>query len=413
MQIKVLILCLLYAPCVSSLNRPIYENVSGDWAHATLQSMTLKEKIGQLFMVAAISAEEQSEEELASSLLKCPYKMDKDYIITLIEQYHIGGLLFLYKSTPSKQIDATNYYQGLSKVPLLIGQDCEWGLSMRLYETIQFPRNGELGRLKNKQLIYDVGLEIGHQCKAIGVHINFSPVVDVNTNPRNPVIGSRSFGDDPYQVAQSGLLMMHGLQDAGVLACAKHFPGHGDTNVDSHFKMPVIYHSFERLSGVELVPFRHLIDGGVCGVMSAHLSVPGIESEIARPSSLSYRVVTDLLEMQLNFKGLKITDGLGMQALTNQYAPGEIELEAFLAGNDILLCPLDVPKSVALIEQAINEGKISLGNLEKRVLKILKAKEWARCHISKSINKENALRAIFTPQARELQKLVFQEISMS
>lgn len=386
---------------------PCYENVHGDWARATLQSLTLREKIGQLFMVAAISSTEQSEEALASSLLECPYRMEQEYIKYLIEEYKVGGLIFLYKSTPIKQIDAINYYQGLSKIPLLIGQDCEWGLSMRLYDTMQFPRNNALGALKDKQLIYDLGFEIGKQCKAIGVHINFSPVVDINTNPANPVIGRRSFGDTPDLVAECGLLMMHGLQDAGILACAKHFPGHGDTNVDSHFLLPVINHSIERLKSIELMPFRHLIDGGVAAVMSAHLAVPAIESESGRPSSLSRACVKQLLEDEMHFNGLKITDGLGMQAITNHYAPGEIELESFLAGNDILLCPLDVPKAVELIEGAIKEGKILLDDLEKRVLKILKAKEWAQCQTHNVISKNLLASALFDAHACELQKVLF------
>lgn len=390
---------------------PYYENVQGDWARTTLQSLTVREKIGQLFMVAAISSEEQSEESLASSLLKCPYKMDQAHIEYLIKEYKIGGVIFLYKSTPEKQIDLTNHYQELSKTPLLIGQDCEWGLSMRLYNTIQFPRNLLLSKMQDKQLIYAVGREIGRQCKAIGVHINFAPVVDVNTNPKNPVIGTRSFGDDPHRVAHAGELMMRGLQDVGVMACAKHFPGHGDTSVDSHFALPVVQHDMERLNSVELVPFRCLIDAGVCGVMSAHLAIPALEAESGRPATFSYCVMTHLLENELHFKGLKITDGLGMQALTNHYAPGQIELQALLAGNDILLCPLDVPKAVVLIEQAIERGKFSIDELEKRVLKILKAKEWAGIQISKSINKEDALRAIFTPQAYELQKKVNEEVA--
>lgn len=401
--------CIIISSSLLAL-QPCYESVQGEFARAALQSLTLREKIGQLFMVVAISSPEQSEEALASSLIQCPYRMDQEYIEYLIKEFHIGGIIFLYKSTPSKQIDMTNHYQAVSKIPLMIGQDCEWGLSMRLYDTLQFPRNGALGALRDKQLIYELGLEIGKQCRAIGVHINFSPVVDVNTNPNNPVIGTRAFGDMPELVSECGLLMMRGLQDAGILACAKHFPGHGDTNVDSHCALPVINHSFARLSSVELVPFRHLIGGGVAAVMSAHLDVPAIESENGRPSSLSHAIVTQLLEHDLQFNGLKITDGLGMQALSNKYCPGEIELQAFLAGNDILLCPLDVPKAVEKIEQAINEGKISIAELEKRVLKILKAKEWAIGQSCKSIDKELAIRAIFTPQAYALQKVLFEQI---
>lgn len=392
---------------LSNASKPCFESVCGDWARKTLQSLTLRQKIGQLFMVAAISCEDQKEEALAASLFKCPYRMDQSYIEYLIREYGVGGIIFLYKSMPEQQIDCTNHYQAISKIPLLIGQDCEWGLSMRLYDVIEFPRNNALGALFDKSLLYEFGLEVGKQCKAIGVHINFAPVIDVNTNPLNPVIGRRAFGDTPELVAECGLRVMQGLHDAGVLACAKHFPGHGDTSVDSHSDLPVINHSLTRLANVDLMPFKRLIDGGVSGVMSAHILVTALNEHENVPTSVSHRCVTQLLEHELGFKGLKITDGLGMGALMRYYQPGEIELRAFLAGNDILLCPLDVPKAVSLIEQAIHNGKISEHDLEKRILKILKAKEWAGCHRFTPINKQDARAALFAPHALKLQKRLF------
>ncbi|MCL5875114.1 MAG: hypothetical protein M1114_01445 [Candidatus Dependentiae bacterium] len=394
-------------------SNPVYEQCSGVWAKEILSSLTLQEKIGQLFIVAAASCFEQQEEALATAMFKSPYTMDPDYIKKLITQYHIGGLIFLYKSTPDKQIDAINEYQALSKVPLLISQDCEWGLSMRLYNTTVYPRNDLLGMLADKSLIYDLGREIARQCRAVGVHMNFAPVVDINNNPNNKVIGSRSFGGDAYQVADAALLMMQGLQDERVLACAKHFPGHGDTSIDSHFDLPIVLHDMKRLEELEMIPFKHLIDHGVASVMSAHLAIPKLEKDAQRASSLSYTIVTDLLEHELQFSGLKVTDALGMGAITKNYAPGQAELEAFLAGNDILLCPLDVPQAIDLVEQAICDGKITEEELDRRVLKILKAKEWSGAARFEFIDKERVLEALYSSSALSLQKMLETAVSLS
>jgi len=388
---------------------PRYNNTKGDWARRILASLTLREKIGQLFMAPTASSFEQPEEALASLMMKCPYNMDPDYIKKLITEYKVGGLIFLFKSSPSKHIDALNEYQSLSDVPLMIGLDAEWGPSMRLYETLRFPFNMTLGALENKRQIYELGREIGRQCKLLGIHINFSPAVDANNNPDNPVIHFRSFGEDPIKVGDAGLLMMQGLQDEGVMACAKHFPGHGDTGTDSHFELPVILHTLERLKQIELPPFKKLIDAGVCAVMNAHLAIPVLEKEANRASSLSRAITTELLEKELQFTGLKITDGLGMEALMRHFTPGQIELEAFLAGNEILLCPLDVPAAVELIEQAIKDGKVSMADLDSRVLKILTAKEWAGCHKRTVIDKKKAEAELITPSGKKLKERLYQE----
>lgn len=388
---------------------PAYETVEGDWAEKTLSAMTLQEKIGQLFMVATTSSFEQQEEALASMLVKCPYKMDHEYIRSLIERYHIGGLIFLFKSTPEKQIVCMNNFQRLSKTPLLIGQDCEWGLNMRLYDTVRFPRNMTLGALPDKNLIYELGCEIGRQCKAIGVHIDFGPVVDVNNNRGNPVIHDRSFGENAEAVAQAGALMMKGLQEQGVMACAKHFPGHGDTTADSHVDLPLIAHDKERLHSVELVPFKKLIQQGVCAVMSAHVAIPALEPQKNCAATCSRAIVTDLLEKELGFRGLKITDGLGMEALTKHYAAGDIEYNAFVAGNDILLCPLDVPAAAAKIEEAIQSERISEADLNRRVLKILRAKQWVGCNEQRTINPEKALAQLRTTYAQKLKEKLYEQ----
>ncbi len=386
---------------ISYCNPPFL--ASDKWAEETLQSLTLKEKIGQLFMVAAASSFDQPDELLASAMQKSPYKMDEEYITKMIQEYNIGGIIFLFKSEPEKQIYFTKKYQSLSKIPLLIGLDAEWGLSMRLEKVVRYPKNMTLGAIQNEQLIYQMGYEVGKQCKAIGVHINFAPVVDVNNNPKNPVIHDRSFGDDPKRVAQLAKLYSQGLQDAGVIACAKHFPGHGDTDIDSHFDLPVIKHNRIRLNNIELYPFKELISSGVSAVMTAHLSVPELDPSPNLPSSLSYSVVTQELKKNLGFNGLVITDGLGMQAITKYYKPGELELQAFLAGNDILLCPLDIPAAIEKIEAAIKSGLVSEEELNLRVLKILKAKKWA-------LNRQDEINTDFLtrPQAYILQKRLYE-----
>jgi len=358
-------------------------NVS--WAHKTLARLTLKEKIGQLFMVAAISDTVQN----PGFLEHAPYTMDCAYIKQLITNYHVGGVIFLGLSTAQKQYELTQEFQQLSTIPLLIGQDLEWGLHMRLRDTIQFPYALTLGALQNNELIYQLGKEIGRQCQAIGVHINFAPVADINTTPRNPVINHRSFGDNPENVCKKTTVFAQGLHDAGIIACAKHFPGHGDTDVDSHYDLPIIRHSIERLHSVELTPFKHLIKNNIPAIMTAHIAVPALEKQSNVPASLSYDIVTGLLKNELEFSGLVITDGLGMQGVTKNYEPGYVELNALLAGNDILLCPVDVPRAVELIMHAIESGQFSEEELDARVLKILSAKEWVLTERKNNITSYN------------------------
>ena len=404
-----MIACLLCTSVHTAV--PPFLEYKSIWAEQTLQSMTLQEKIAQLFVVAAISDDEQPTELLASSLWSSPYKMDEEYVAILIEKYHVGGVIFLYNSTPKKQMALTKKFQELSKVPLLIAQDAEWGLSMRLDKdpdaVVRYPRNMTLGALTDEKLMYDYGFEIGRQCAALGVHLNCAPVVDVNSNPENPVIHDRSFGDDPQRVAHYGALVMKGLQDAGIIACAKHFLGHGDTSIDSHLALPKIDHPLERLEAVELLPFRKLIQEGVGSVMIGHLLVPLFDA--AQPATMSSGIVTDFLKNTLNFQGLVITDGLGMRALTNFYKPGELEFRAFLAGNDILLCPLDVPNAIARIEEAININMISERELDARVLKILHAKAWVLEH-QRSLQDDDEAQVqqfLIRSEAYALQEMLF------
>lgn len=405
-----IIITTFFFPIISQ--KPPFLANNNQWAEKTLASLTLQQKIGQLFVVAAASNFDQPNELLASSMFASPYKMDEEYVNALIKNYHVGGVIFLYKSDPKKQMALTEQFQKLASIPLLIAQDSEWGLSMRLdgdpEKVVRYPRNMTLGAITDENIIYDIGYEIGQQCAAIGVHMNCAPVVDVNNNPENPVIHDRSFGDDPERVAQYGALFAQGLQNAGVIACAKHFPGHGDTTVDSHVALPVIKHTKERLEAVELVPFKKLIDNGVSAIMTAHLAIPALDATPHQPSSMSYEIVTEKLKNSMNFQGLVITDGLGMQAITNHYKPGELELAAFLAGNDILLCPLDVPRAAMLIEKSVQSGKILQTDLDERVLKILQAKAWA-FEQQKNYKQKQTQDFLIRPEAYALQKKAYQQ----
>lgn len=339
----------------------------------SLEQLTLDQKIGQLFMVAAVV-----DEEIAKDFMQCkPYRLDKEYIEYLIMQYHIGGVIYLGKSDAEKQIQRTQHFQRLSTIPLLIGQDLEPGRVGigRLDNMKSFMNNQQLGQQNDLAITYQTGVEIGNLCKQLGVHINFAPVADVNNNPNNPVINDRSFGDNPELVIQHAIAFAQGLQNVGIIACAKHFPGHGDTNVDSHYDLPLIPHDKTRLHNIELYPFKKLIAAEIPAIMVGHLEVPAFENKEKLPSSLSKKIVTDLLQNELGFKGLVITDSLHMYGVTKYFNPGEYELYGLLAGNDILLCPFDVPAAVAAIKQAITDNLITEKKIDYHVAKILRVKQ--------------------------------------
>ena len=328
------------------------------WVDGVYQNMTLDEKIGQLFMVQVFSDKGVAH---------------KNEILQLIKEQHIGGVIFS-KGGPVRQAKLNNELQKASKIPLLVGMDAEWGLSMRLDSTYAFPWNMTLGAIKNNALIEQTGKHIGEHCQRLGVHFNFAPVVDINTNPNNPIIGNRSFGEDRDRITQQSLAFMKGMQGAGVLANAKHFPGHGDTDTDSHKTLPTIGFTAQRIDSVEIYPYRELIKEGLSSVMVAHLNVPALEPRDGYPSSISKNIVTNILKDSLGFKGLIFTDALNMKGASNFSAPGDIDLAAFLAGNDVLLISENVKLAVAKISQALSDGLFEESRLEHSVKKILMAK---------------------------------------
>ncbi|MCB0402291.1 MAG: hypothetical protein KDD41_09430, partial [Flavobacteriales bacterium] len=339
---------------------PPFLSMPTPWADSVFQTLTPDERIGQLFMVAAYSNKSQTH---------------VDEIQQLIDTFKIGGLIFM-QGGPVRQANLINQYQERSKVPLMVSIDGEWGLAMRLDSTVKYPWQMTLGAIQNEQLIYDMGVHIGEQCKRLGIHVNFAPVVDVNVNPKNPIINARSFGEDRVNVASKGIAYMLGMQSVNVMANAKHFPGHGDTDKDSHKSLPVINHSRERMDSIELFPFKKLIDNGLASMMVAHLYIPAYVQEANTATTLSKEVVTDLLQDSLGFQGLIFTDALNMKGVSSYYEPGMVDVKALLAGNDILLFSGDVGKAIEEIHKAIERGELTREEIDRRCLKVLRAKEW-------------------------------------
>lgn len=388
--------------------------LSQTWAEKTLNSLNLRQKIAQLFIVATVSNHNQPTPALVNSLNACPYPVDPAYIETLVTEYGVGGIIFLYKSDPHTQLVYTKSLQNKAAIPLLVAQDAEWGMAMRLdikpELIVNYPRNLALGALQDISLIEQVGYAIGRDCKAIGVHLNLAPVVDVNNNPKNPIIHTRSFGDNPERVTECSLAYLKGLRSAGVMSCIKHFPGHGNTATDSHTSLPLLPFTLEQLQHTELYPFKHIISHDhPDAVMIGHLAVPALTGDDKQPATFSSLIIA-LLKKEYAFDGLIITDGLGMGALTQQYKPGEIELNAFLAGNDILLCAVSVPRAIDLIEKAVQEGLVAENDLNDRVLKVLRAKEQYVLPNLKLIEKpiEDILSYLTRAEAQMLQKQVYQ-----
>lgn len=389
---KTFLLSILLATLLQGARAQRAEFLNGPtpWADSVFQSMSIDEKIGQLFMVAAWSDPKHKSYDNAS-------------IQSLIQKYHIGGIIF-FQGSPVRQAQLTNRYQNLSKCPLLISMDAEWGLGMRLDSTISFPRQMTLGAASNDQLTYDFGVEMSRQLKRLGVHVSFSPVLDINNNPKNPVISNRAFGEDRELVTRRGLMYMKGLQDHRVMAVAKHFPGHGDTDTDSHKDLPVIPHSRARLDSLEFYPYRALIAKGLTGSMIAHLYVPALDTTKNLPSTLSPAIINGALRKDLGFEGLVFTDALNMQGVAKFWKPGDMEVQAIKAGNDILLFPMNVPLAVERIKLALNNGELTIQDIDEKVLRILRAKEWVGAHEFTPIETKGLYNDLNSPEALVLQE---------
>ena len=331
-----------------------------DWTQEVMSQMTIEEKVGQLFMIRAFSKDDP--EHIA-------------FVKSQIKNYHVGGICF-FQGDPLRQTKLVTEYQKLSDRPLLIAIDGEWGLGMRFPDqAISFPRQITIGAIRDNQLVYRMGREIGRQCKLLGINVNFAPDVDINNNPNNPVINMRSFGEDRDNVTAKAYSYMRGMQDVDVMSCLKHFPGHGDTDVDSHKDLPIIPHNRARLDSIELYPFQQLVKQGATSVMVAHLNVPALDDRENRPTTLSGPTIVDVLRKELGFDGIVYTDAMEMKGVTKHFDPGVADLEAFLAGNDVILLPEDIAQGYKQVLDAVNNGTISMERLDQSVSRILRTKE--------------------------------------
>lgn len=378
-----------------------------------LAQMTDEEKAASLLIVAAVSNEEKNETLIEQWKAWANYRLDKAYIEDLIKNHHIGGIIFYGSNTsPEEQRKLTDHYQSLSKNRLIIALDIENSLRNRLDRkcVINFPCAMTLGAIQDKKLLKKLGYELGMQLKQLGVHWTYGPVADVNTREENPIIGFRSFGSDPQKVSESAIAIMKGLQAAGIYACAKHFPGHGDSITDSHMELPIIPHGIGRLYCVELEPFRELIKAGVKSIMTAHLEVPALEPEKGKPSSLSHNIVTKLLKQTMKFKGIIVTDAMGMKGASNytqgkESLPGESAVLALEAGNDAILCSVDPIADIKAIVAAVRSGRISQKEFDEKVLKMLKAKMQMFRHEAQS--SESLEKSLQSKEARALKKELY------
>ncbi|MCO4293407.1 glycoside hydrolase family 3 protein [Solitalea sp. MAHUQ-68] len=330
------------------------------WADSVFKKMSRKKRIAQLFIVPVYS--NQTKEK-------------QDSITALIQKYQAGGII-TFQGGPVRNALLLNRIQKGLKVPALVTTDGEWGLAMRLDSTVSYPFQMTLGAIQNNELIYEMGKQMAAQFKRAGIQMNFAPVVDVNNNIKNPVINFRSFGENKYNVAEKGIAFMKGMQDGGLLATAKHFPGHGDTETDSHYDLPQLNFSKERLDSLEMYPFKQLIAAGIGGVMVAHMNIPSLDSTKNLPSTLSKPIVTTLLKDNIGFKGLVFTDAMGMKGVVKYHPKGEAAVMATIAGNDMLEMVENLPESIKAVRKAIRRGEISRKDINERCKKVLAAKYW-------------------------------------
>lgn len=331
------------------------------WVDSVYNSLSKKERVAQLMIIRAHSNLGQDH---------------VDGVTKLIKKYNVGGLCF-FQGGPARQANLTNFYQSITKTPLMITIDAEWGVGMRLDSVQNFPRQLMMGAMPQnqaQQAVYSFGKAVANQCKRLGIHVNFAPVVDVNNNPNNPVINDRSFGENKNKVANYGAWYTKGMQDQNVMACAKHFPGHGDVAVDSHLDLPIITKSVSELQQLELYPFKKLVDEKVGSVMMAHLYLPSIDSTANQASSLSKNAVTNLLKKEMGYNGLTFTDALEMKGVSKFYPAGQASVQSLIAGNDLLCLPGDVKGSIKKVIRAIRKKEIEKTDFEARVKKVLLAK---------------------------------------
>jgi beta-N-acetylhexosaminidase len=361
-------------------------NHQNHWVDSVFNKMNRRKKIAQLFFVRAHTDKGKAYEDSVASIIK---------------NEQVGGLVF-FQGGPVRQANLINRYQKLVSVPLIIAMDGEWGVGMRLDSTISYPYQMTLGAIQNNQLLYKMGQQVAYDFKRLGMQMNFGPDMDINNNPNNPVINYRSFGDNKYNVAEKGIAYLKGMQDEGLLTTAKHFPGHGDTNVDSHLDLPVLPFSRKRLDSLEEYPFREAIKAGISGVMIAHMNIPALDSTKRLPSTLSRPIVTGDLKDSLHFKGLVVSDAMEMKAVTKYFPNGEADVKAFLAGNDILELSENSELAIKLIRKVVRRDEISTAEFEARVKKVLAAKYWAGLNHYHDVSTKNLTEELNRVSEKEL-----------
>ena len=349
---------------------PFLKLINHPWVDSVMNSLTLREKVAQLIWVPAYSNRETGYDVMLSSM---------------IEKNQVGGVVF-FQDKSVKETEMINWFRNITKVPLIYAMDGEWGLGMRLEGVTRFPFQMTLGAIADDSLIYRMGQSVGEQFRKAGIFINLAPDADVNNNAANPVINYRSFGENPSNVSRKAIMYMKGMQDKQVLAVGKHFPGHGDTGTDSHYDMPVINHDRARLDSVELAPFRSLIAAGISGIMPGHLSIPALDPEKDKPTTLSYPIITELLKNELGFRGLVISDAMNMQGLTKAKQPGEADAAALAAGLDVLEFVQDPEKAINAIMEKINNKEITPESVNEKCRKVLAVKYWTGAFRSDSLS---------------------------
>lgn len=363
-MVRKLIVCWLFCLVAVSLSAQYRTSLqAGAWVDSVFKKLSPDEKIAQLMVVRGSAIDPAT---------RRPVFYTKE-VEEQVKKYNVGGIC-MFQGGPVAQANFINYMQSIAKTPIMICIDGENGLGMRMDSVQPLPRQLMLGAMNNPKLMYEYGRLVGEQCKRIGIHVNYAPVVDVNNNPANPVINDRSFGEDKFKVADYGVQYMKGMQDVGVMGCAKHFPGHGDVAVDSHFDLPVINKSKSELESLELYPFQKIFDAGVGSVMIAHLYIPAIDNTANRATSLSKKNVTKLLRNEMNYKGISFTDALEMRGVTKFFPAGDASVESLIAGNDMLCLPGDVPGSIQKVKDAIKKKKLTWKDIDAHVKKVLRAK---------------------------------------
>lgn len=375
---------------------PFLKSTSDPWVDSLMNTLTIDQKIGQLFMIQAYSN------------LKNPHTED---LIKLINQFQVGGIIFM-QGGPVAQAKISNTLQQMSNIPLLVASDAETGLGFRLDSTLSYPIQMALGALSHDSLIYQMGYEIGQQCRQVGIHMNMAPVCDINIKPDNPVINFRSFGENKRQVARKAWLYASGMQDAGVLATAKHFPGHGDTQIDSHYGLPIINHTKVQLDSLELYPFSYLINKGIGAIMTAHLHVPALDPSNNIPATLSAKIINTKLKKEMGFQGLVITDAMNMKGVSNLYTSAQSVVKALKAGNDMVEIVPRLDKAIAAVLLSVASGELTLQEIDEKCRKILTVKKWLGLDKNKLVDTRN-LNQKLNQNRYQLTKRLLHEQSMT